>query len=93
MEEMKDKVKKNIFDLEYNRYLQYYNTAIIILFTYVIGIAIAFFARQIEFTNISQLFIIGLFSLFVSGIIIVFMIYCRNKMKNILEGIRSLCIE
>lgn len=37
-----DKIKKNLLDLQYNKYLQYYNTSTIILFTYVIGVVIGF---------------------------------------------------
>jgi len=48
-------IKKNLLDLEYNKYLQYFNTSIILLFTYFIGISIAVFTKQLDYNNWNRL--------------------------------------
>ena len=55
-------VKKNLLDLQYAKYLQYYTTAVIILFTYGIGVAIAFITKQIDFYSIGQMLLVFLIS-------------------------------
>lgn len=51
-------IKKNKLDLEYQKNLQYFNTTIIAMFTYAIGLVIAIFTRQIPWTtaNITLVF-------------------------------------
>ena len=53
-------IKKNLLDLEMQKYLQLTSTSIIILFSYFIGVFIVFITDQINFTNqnIYRLFIL-----------------------------------
>ncbi len=90
--ELSEKVKKNLLDLQYNKYIQYYNTSIIILFTYFIGVAIAFVTRQININASSQFLVLGLISITVITIVILSMLYFKNNQKNILDEIKNLNI-
>jgi len=88
--ELSDKIKKNLLDLQYNKYLQSYNTLIIILFTYFIGIIVAFMTKQIDYRNISQLGLIGLISIAVLSIIALFMLKSKEHITNIPNEIKKL---
>jgi len=61
---MNNKIRKNILDIKYNKYVQYQITSIIIAFTYIIGVCIGLITRQIRFTPL-QLFILSGTSLFI----------------------------
>lgn len=87
---LNDKVKKNLLDLQYNKYLQGYNTSIIILFTYTIGVIIAFITKQIDYKNANQVGLIGLISVAVISIIFIFMFRMREHLKNIPNEIKKL---
>ena len=63
LKRLSDKTKKNLLDLEYNKHLQYYNTSIILLFTYIIGISIAFITKQIDYRNPRQLVMVAIVSM------------------------------
>ena len=56
--EIGESVKKNILDLQYNKYLQYYNTSVIVLFTYFIGIGVALITEQVDFREGKQLLLL-----------------------------------
>ncbi len=58
-------IKKNILDLNYNKYLQYQITAIIISLTYVFGVIIGIFAKQIVLTDAPDFAIVTITSGFV----------------------------
>lgn len=79
--EMRGDIKKNLLDLKYNRYLQYLNTAIILLFTYFIGIAITFITGQVDYKKGGQLLLIALISI---GVISAIIILVLNFKKNLL---------
>ena len=87
-----DNVKKNLFDLEYNKNLQYFNTIIILVFAYIIGIIIAFLTHQIDYENGYQL----LFTFFISIIFLiissVLMIVFRTRLRIIISEIKELKI-
>ena len=87
---MLDKVKKNLLDLQYNKYLQYYNTSIIVLFTYAIGVGISFMTKQINYKILNQLLLVEFISIVVICIIILWMLNCRWHMGNILNEIKKL---
>ncbi len=92
MEEANDNIKKNLLDLEYSKHLQYFNTSILVLVTYVIGLILAFATKQVDFSNPSQLMAIGIISSIVSLICVLSMINSRNHIKNIPEKIKRLSI-
>lgn len=89
-EELSDKVKKNLLDLQYNKYLQYLNTSIIILFTYFIGISIAFITKQVDYSNINQLLLVILISIAVSSIVVIFILRFKEGLLNITKEIKEL---
>lgn len=86
------KTKKNLLDLQYNKYLQYINTSIIIFFTYIIGLAIAFITKQIDYNNLNQLFFVVILSTIMTLIIVGFLMTSKESLKNIAEEIRSLAV-
>ena len=87
---MINNVKKNLLDLTYNKYMQYLNTVIILIFTYLMGILIAFFTNQISYENKAHLLVFFILSVLILGVNVVFIINIRNKMKNIFEEIKNL---
>ncbi|MBI4983125.1 hypothetical protein HZC32_00570 [Candidatus Woesearchaeota archaeon] len=90
--EISDKVKKNLLDLQYNKYLQYYNTAIIILFTYFIGVFIAFITKQIDISKPGQFLSLSVISISTTVLIILFMLRFKSHQQNILGEIKNLKI-
>jgi len=90
VESISDSVKKNVLDLQYNKYLQYYNTSIIILFTYVIGAGIALLTEQLNLTDHKQVLSLGLISTVIIAICILSMLYFKNHQQNILYAIKKL---
>lgn len=60
---MNTDLKKNIMDLNYQKYLIIASTSIVLLFTYTVGIIIAFLSGQLKFTLINSfvMFILALF--------------------------------
>ena len=87
---MDKKIKKNLLDLKYSKYLQYYNTMMILLFTYFIAIIIAFVTRQLIFSNIDHLFLICVVSIFPLILMVNFMITCKKNLKLIPKQISNL---
>ncbi|MFH0978689.1 MAG: hypothetical protein V1837_05285 [Candidatus Woesearchaeota archaeon] len=90
MNQLSDRVKKNLLDLHYNKYLQFYTTSIIILFTYAIGVGIAFITKQVNYQNLSQILLVGSISVVVISTIVLLMKKQKVHMANILREIREL---
>ena len=90
--ELSDKVKKNLLDLQYNKYLQYYNTSIIILFTYFIGAGIAFITKQIDISEPRQFLSLSVISISITVLIILSMLRFKSHQQNILDEIKNLKI-
>ena len=55
IKEIDDKIKKNLLDLAYNKYLVYQTTTIVIIFTYLVGLSLALISKQIDLQNTGQL--------------------------------------
>ena len=87
---LNDKTKKNLLDLEYNKYLQYFNTSIIVLFTYIIGTFIAFITKQIDYRNPRQLVLVALISIIFLGVITTFIFRLKERLNNIPKEIKKL---
>ena len=87
---LNDRTKKNLLDLEYNKNLQYYNTSIILLFTYIIGTFIAFITKQINYRDPKQLLLVALISIGFVGIITIFMLKFRENLIKIPNEIKKL---
>ena len=90
MEEISDPVKKNLLDLQYNKYLQYYNTSIIILFTYFIGVGITFLTEQVNLNDPRQFMSLSVISTAIIAVSILSMLYFKNHQQNILDEIKKL---
>jgi len=89
-EKLSKTAKKNLLDLNHDKYLQYFNTSIIITFTYVVGMAIAFFTKQIDYNNPNQLFLLGVISIAFLGLISLLLFKFKDDMENIKAEIRRL---
>lgn len=87
---MDNNIKKNILDLEYNKYLQYFNTLIVLIFTYFIGLLIALFTKQLNYTNGKNMLFIFLILIIFMVTFIVLIVYIKEKMKNIIKEIKTL---
>ncbi len=48
---MKDPIRKNLLDIQYQKHLSYFTTAIIVSFTYVVGVFIGIITGQIQLQN------------------------------------------
>ncbi len=87
---LSERVKKNLLDIHYNKYLQYFNTTIIISFTYLIGVALAFITKQINYKNPEQLFLVALISIGFLGVMVILLINFRSHINNIPKEIKKL---
>ena len=83
-------IKKNLLDLKYSKYLQFYNTGIIILFTYLIGLTIALLTKQIDYTNINHIFKVSLISIIPLFLIVYFLLNCKKQLNEIPRQIAKL---
>lgn len=85
-----DRVRKNILDLEYNKYVQHINTCAIAVITYVVGVGIALITKQIDYNDSRHLLAIFFGSLaFISSMILLIKNY-KIILKEILEEIKQL---
>lgn len=81
-------IKKNILDLQFQKYLVIASTAIIIFFTYLIGIAIALIAKQI--VGSFSIIVIIVLSIAIGSIYIIFFLNARKEMKEIVVTLKQL---
>jgi len=88
--ELSDKLKKNILDLTYNKYLEYQTTSIIICFSYLVGIAVAFLTKQLNLADYSQMILLWSFSIIVLIPAIYFILSARKHLRNIILEIKKL---
>jgi len=91
-DELPEGIKKNILDLHYNKNLQYFNTTIIIIFTYFIGLIIALLTKQINLFDNGQLYLLALISIVVLSILSILLLYFKGNMKKIITEISKLNI-
>ena len=87
---MQDMIKKNLLDLEYNTNLQNFNTCIILMFTYLIGIIIAAFTGQINYNESFKIILLFMLSIMFFLGSVSFMIYFRKNLKAIKKQIAEL---
>lgn len=82
--------RKNLLDLYYYKNLQYKNTVIIILFTYFIGIVVAFLTKQLDITNRLDMILLTTLSILVIGLEVLFLNEFDFHLKRIPEEIKKL---
>ncbi len=85
-----DKVRKNLLDLNYNKYLQYFTTSIILFFTYIIAVLVGFITKQINYTNLGQMIMVAIVSIIVITVLLLLMQRFRWHQNIILKEIRRL---
>ena len=82
--------KKNILDLQFQKYLIISSTSVVIAFTYAIGVGIALLTKQIklnDFISMGALFVIS------AGVLGTWFIFFYNAifhLKNILKLLKEL---
>ena len=89
---MEDKIKKNILDLNYNKYLQYKITSIIIGTTYLFALSISWITRQINLQDYIQMSVVAILSIVVLTPCIYFMINSGKNMNKIINLVKVLKI-
>jgi len=82
--------RKNLLDLYYYKNLQYKNTVIIILFTYFIGISVAFLTKHLNITNRLDMILVATLSIIVIGLSVLFLNEFNYHLKKIPEEIKKL---
>lgn len=83
-------VKKNLLDLDYSKYLQYYNTLIIIISTYTLGIIAGVITKQINYADNSQLALIIFISIGIFSGVGLFLLSFKKRIRCIREEIKGL---
>jgi len=88
---MKEEIKKkNILDLQFQKYLIIASTTVIIAFTYFIGIVIAILTKQIDLQNFVDMAFLFVLSVGVLGICSIFFFSAVFHIKNIPEIVKEL---
>lgn len=82
--------QKNLLDLAYQKYLQYLNASIVILFTYLLGLMIALFANQINYNNLWQLLSLFLVTSLIVSSLLVLIAKFKRQLSYITQKIREL---
>ena len=85
-----DNLKKNLFDLEYSKYLQFYNTTLIFLLTYLAGLIISILNKQINLNDRTQLAVLVIISIVLISITLDFLLVFKNMMNKIIRKIKRL---
>tara|TARA_B100000315_G_C14117876_1_gene381150 strand:+ start:179 stop:460 length:282 start_codon:yes stop_codon:yes gene_type:complete len=89
---MEDKIfiRKNILDIDMQKYLQIASVSIIIGFTYFVGIIIAILTHQINWESFVDVAILGILSVLVLGLVSFFSFNSIMKIKRITRAIREI---
>ena len=82
--------EKNLLDLDHNKYLQYYNTSIIIIFTYAVAVIVGFLTKQIDYYDKSQLAMIIFISITFFSVGGMLLLNFKKRIKNIRGEIKRL---
>ena len=86
-------MKKDLLNLDMQKYLQLASTSIVIGFSYFVGVFIVYITNQIDFanSNIYRLFV--LVSVFVLGYTSILFIIGYNKIRRISQAAREMLEE
>ena len=82
--------KKNVLDLQFQKYLTIASTSIIVAFTYAIGVGIALFTKQIilnDFISMGSLFVISSGVLGVCSILFFNAIFHLNNIPKVVKNL------
>jgi hypothetical protein len=91
VKKISSQVRKNILDLEHNKYVQYYTATVILTTTYFIGLLTLIITESINY-NINKLILISIISVGIlcSGYFL--LAKFRIKMRDIMREIRTLSL-
>jgi len=81
---MQNIIKKNILDLQYQKYLMIASASLIVSFTYLIGVSISFITKQIRLDNLVDMVILVIFSSAILGICVIIFLRAFFHMENII---------
>lgn len=88
---MNEKIKKrNILDLQFQKYLVISSTSVVIAFTYVIGATIAILSRQIKLDDFAMMGAIFIISAGVLGVCSIIFFNSIFHLRNILSLVKGL---
>ena len=89
---MNDKLilRKNILDTDFQKNLQIASIAVIILFTYLIGLLIATITHQINWSSFIDTIILFMISLSIITMVGFFLIPSVNKIRRISKSLRKI---
>ena len=83
-------IRKNLLDMHFSKNLQYLNTTIILLFTYLIGIVIGFITKQIDYLDSQQLYTVSITSIIVITVISNLILRFNGQLKKTAFEIKNL---
>ena len=78
-------IKKNVLDLEFQKYLIIASTSVITLFTFLIGVALAFLVKELHFKDLGTMIPLSILSIIVIVPCILLLISSIKHIKNILK--------
>ena len=87
---MNEQVKKNLLDLSYDTYLQRQISSVVIIFTYIMGILVAWITNQLQYAGIIKLSMLAIFSFLIFLVCIITYFKSQLHMKRIKAMIRDL---
>ncbi len=88
-----DALKKNILDLHFHKYLIIASTSIIISFTYLIGVGVAYVTNQIKLDDFVSMTILFIFSTALLGLCAFFFFKAYYHIKNILSILKNMKLK
>jgi putative effector of murein hydrolase len=85
-----ESIKKNILDLQFQKYLITASTSIIIAFTYTIGVGIAILSKQIRLDNFNDMAVVFVISSGILGLCVALFLNSLFHIKNIPLALKTL---
>ena len=87
---MDTNIKKNILDLQFQKFMNIASTIIIIIFTYFIGVGIGFMTKQIKINDIPYFFMFLIFSAIILTPCLILFAKSYYKIKEIPKEIQNI---
>ena len=82
--------KKNVLDLQFQKYLTIASTSIIIAFTYFIGVGIAILTKQVSLNDFISMGVLIIISMGILGICSALFFNAVFHLKNIPEVVKEI---
>ncbi|MBS3088386.1 hypothetical protein J4402_01255 [Candidatus Pacearchaeota archaeon] len=84
------KIKKNLLDLHFQKYLTFLSLSVVISFTYLIAVVIAVLTAQIKLDSFFSMSILFIFSTAVLGLCSFLFFKSLFHLKNIINSLKEL---